>query len=68
MQHRFSNGQAIQFCVACLSQYGYPSGSSLRRGEGATQAVTMRDGMALCEQHWSNKTMIEKLKVVKHGD
>lgn len=67
-QHRFSDGKAIQFCVVCLSQFGYPSAYNLHKGIGATQAVTQRDGMALCERHWSSVDMIDKLKVAHLGD
>jgi len=67
-QLSFGNGQAIQFCVVCLSQFGYPNGYQLHRGIGAAQSVTVRDGMALCEGHWSSVDMIDKLKVAHLGD
>lgn len=54
MQLRFNNGQAVQFCSACLKLHGYPSPEALAAGRGARQMVTVFEGYGFCEIHFAN--------------
>jgi hypothetical protein len=44
------------FCVVCLEIYGYPTTAY---SPDVLQAVTVKNGSALCEMHWNNIFVIE---------